>query len=110
MTLPIVFGANVDPVWHPAGAPLRLAQDAERLGLDLVTVQDHLYQPAFHDAWTLLTFMAAQTQKITVVPTVATLPLRPPAPLAKAAASLDQQIARFAHEVVPAVREALATA
>ena len=65
-----VFGVNVDPVWHPAGAPLRRAQDAERPGLDLVTIQDHLYQPEFYDAWTLLTFMAAQTQNITVVPTV----------------------------------------
>ena len=89
MTLPVVFGANMDPVWHPAAEPVRRARDAERLGLDLVTLQDHLYQPRFYDAWTLLTYIAAQTEKITVVPTVATLPLRPPAVLAKAAASLD---------------------
>ena len=89
MILPVVFGANVDPVWHPAAEPLRRARDAERLGLDLVTIQDHQYQPKFYDAWTLLTHIAAQTEKITVVPTVATLPLRPPAVLAKAAASLD---------------------
>ena len=42
MTLPVVFGANVDPVWHHATEPLRRARDAERLGLDLVTIQDHL--------------------------------------------------------------------
>ena len=41
MTLPVMFGANVDPVWHHAAEPLR-ARDAERLGLDLVTIQDHL--------------------------------------------------------------------
>jgi len=71
MTLPVVFGANVDPVWHPAAEPLRRARDAERLGLDPVTIQDHhLYQPKFYDAWTLLTYIAAQTEKITVVPTV----------------------------------------
>jgi hypothetical protein len=27
---------------------------ADRAGLDLVTFQDHPYQPAFHDTWTLL--------------------------------------------------------
>jgi len=89
MTLPILFGANVDPVWNPADGPVRRAQEAERLGLDMITIQDHLYQPAFYDAWTLLTYIAARTEKITIVPTVATLPLRPPAVLAKAAASLD---------------------
>jgi alkanesulfonate monooxygenase SsuD/methylene tetrahydromethanopterin reductase-like flavin-dependent oxidoreductase (luciferase family) len=89
MTLPILFGANVDPVWNPADGPVRRAQEAERLGLDMITIQDHLYQPAFYDAWTLLTYIAARTETITIIPTVATLPLRPPAVLAKAAASLD---------------------
>lgn len=89
MTLPLLFGANVDPLWHPVDAPLRHALAAERLGLDLLTVQDHPYQAAFHDAWTLLTFLAGRTERITLVPTVATLPLRPPAILAKSAAGLD---------------------
>jgi hypothetical protein len=47
--------------WRSAAEPVRRAQDAERLGLDLVTIRDHLYQPVFHDAWTLLTYIAAQT-------------------------------------------------
>ena len=89
MTLPVLFGANVDPVWAPPDAPLRHALAVERLGLDLVTVQDHPYQPAFYDAWTLVTYLVARTERVTVVPTVATLPLRPPAMLAKSAASLD---------------------
>lgn len=89
MALPVLFGANVDPLTHPVDGPVRHAQLAEQLGLDLVTVQDHPYQPAFHDAWTLLTYLAASTSSITVVPTVAALPLRPPAMLAKSAASLD---------------------
>jgi alkanesulfonate monooxygenase SsuD/methylene tetrahydromethanopterin reductase-like flavin-dependent oxidoreductase (luciferase family) len=46
--------------WRSAAEPVRRAQDAERLGLDLVTIRDHLYQPVFHDAWTLLTYIAAQ--------------------------------------------------
>ena len=89
MTLPILFGANVDPIWQPVDGPVRQARAAEELGLDLVTIQDHPYQSRFYDAWTLLTYLAAQTERVTLVPTVATLPLRPPAVLAKSAASLD---------------------
>lgn len=89
MPLPVLFGANIDPLADPIGQPVRQALLAERLGLDLLTVQDHPYQPAFHDAWTLVTYLAAVTSEITVVPTVAALPLRPPAVLAKSAASLD---------------------
>jgi alkanesulfonate monooxygenase SsuD/methylene tetrahydromethanopterin reductase-like flavin-dependent oxidoreductase (luciferase family) len=54
-----------------------------------VSVQDHPYQPAFLDAWTLLTAIATATEDIGVFPNVANLPLRPPAMLARAAASLD---------------------
>jgi alkanesulfonate monooxygenase SsuD/methylene tetrahydromethanopterin reductase-like flavin-dependent oxidoreductase (luciferase family) len=89
MTLPVLFGANVDPLWQPADLPVRHAAAAERLGLDLVTIQDHPYQAAFYDTWTLLTYLAGRTERITFVPTVATLPLRPPAVLAKSAATLD---------------------
>ena len=72
-----MFGADVDPVWQSPDGPVRRAQDAERLGLDLITIQDHLYQPRFYDAWTLLTYLVARTENVTVVPTVAALPLRP---------------------------------
>ncbi|MFJ8027735.1 LLM class flavin-dependent oxidoreductase [Streptomyces sp. NPDC096311] len=89
MTLPVLFGANVDPVWGEGDQPLRYALQADRDGLDLVTVQDHPYQQAFHDTWTLMAFLAARTERVTFVPTVANLPLRPPAMLAKAAASFD---------------------
>src|SRR5688572_7682846 len=73
-----------------ADAPLLLiAQEAERLGLDYVAVQDHPYQRRFVDTWTLLSMIAAGTERIGLFPDVANLPLRPPAVLAKAAASLD---------------------
>lgn len=87
--LPILFGANIDPLWKDDADPVGRALDADDAGLDFVTIQDHPYQQAFHDTWTLLTFIAARTERITVVPTVACLPLRPPAMLAKSAASLD---------------------
>jgi alkanesulfonate monooxygenase SsuD/methylene tetrahydromethanopterin reductase-like flavin-dependent oxidoreductase (luciferase family) len=89
MSLPVLFGANVDPVWADPGQSLRLTQQVEKAGLDLVTIQDHPYQAAFYDAWTLISYLAGATRTVTFVPTVANLPLRPPAMLAKSAASLD---------------------
>ena len=89
MPFPVLFGVNIDPTWHDPLLPTRLSQHAEQLGFDLITVQDHPYQPAFFDTWTLITHLAAQTSTVSFVPTVANLPLRPPAMLAKAAASLD---------------------
>jgi alkanesulfonate monooxygenase SsuD/methylene tetrahydromethanopterin reductase-like flavin-dependent oxidoreductase (luciferase family)/iron-sulfur cluster repair protein YtfE (RIC family) len=68
---------------------LELAQFADRLGLDLLGVQDHPYQPNFLDMWTLLSTVAGITERLRLVPDVANLPLRPPAVLAGAAASLD---------------------
>ena len=77
---------NADPV----GGAVQVARAAERAGVDLVTVQDHPYQRRFDDTWTLLTWMAARTERITLLPNVACLPLRQPAVLAKAAATLDR--------------------
>ena len=73
-----------------ADAPLlSIAQEVERLGLDYIAVQDHPYQRRFVDTWTLLSMIAATTSRIGLFPDVANLPLRPPAVMAKAAASLD---------------------
>jgi alkanesulfonate monooxygenase SsuD/methylene tetrahydromethanopterin reductase-like flavin-dependent oxidoreductase (luciferase family) len=62
---------------------------ADELGLDLVGVQDHPYQRRFFDTWTLLSYLAGRTRRVRLVPDVVNLPLRPPAVLAKSAASLD---------------------
>lgn len=62
---------------------------AERGGLDLVGIQDHPYQRRFLDTLTLIADLAARTSRIRFFPDVANLPLRGPAMLAKAAASLD---------------------
>ncbi|GAB2856887.1 hypothetical protein GCM10022221_65590 [Actinocorallia aurea] len=83
------FGAFLTPQNRDPQSPVRLAQAAEAAGLDLVTFQDHPYQPGFLDTWTLLSWVAAQTERITVSGNVLNLPLRPPAVLARAAASLD---------------------
>lgn len=68
---------------------LSIAQEAERLGLDYIAVQDHPYQRRFVDTWSLLSMIAATTSRIGLFPDVANLPLRPPAVMAKAAASID---------------------
>jgi alkanesulfonate monooxygenase SsuD/methylene tetrahydromethanopterin reductase-like flavin-dependent oxidoreductase (luciferase family) len=65
------------------------AQRIEGLGFDLIGVQDHPYQRRFHDTWTLMSVIAARTEHVRIFPDVVNLPLRPPAVLAKAAASLD---------------------
>jgi hypothetical protein len=86
---PLRFGAFVTPVNEPATQPVELAVAAEDAGLDLVTFQDHPYQARFHDTWTLLSFVAARTERVMLSANVTNLPLRPPAVLARAAASLD---------------------
>ena len=68
---------------------LSIAREAERLGLDYIAIQDHPYQRRFVDTWTLLSMIAATTSRIGLFPDVANLPLRSPAVLAKAAASID---------------------
>jgi alkanesulfonate monooxygenase SsuD/methylene tetrahydromethanopterin reductase-like flavin-dependent oxidoreductase (luciferase family) len=84
---PIRFGVFLTP--EATDRPLRNAVVADEAGFDLVGVQDHPYQRRFFDTWTLLTAIAMRTERITVFPDVANLPLRPPPMLAKAAASLD---------------------
>ncbi|MEU6412560.1 LLM class flavin-dependent oxidoreductase [Microbispora sp. NPDC046933] len=85
----LAFGTFLTPQNQDPQGPVRLAQVSEAAGLDLVTFQDHPYQPGFLDTWTLLSWVAARTERITVSGNVLNLPLRPPAVLARAAASLD---------------------
>lgn len=84
---PIKFGYFLLPTI--SGDLISTAQEVERLGLDYVAVQDHPYVPGFVDTWTLLSVIAGATSRVTLLPDVANLPLRPPAVLAKAAATLD---------------------
>lgn len=86
----LLFGVFVTPVAQPAMQAVELAMVADRAGLDLVTLQDHPYQPRFYDTWTLLSYVAARTKDIRVSGNVLNLPLRDPAMLARAAASLDR--------------------
>ena len=62
---------------------------AERTGFDLVGIQDHPYQRRFLDTFALIADLLARTSRLRFFPDVASLPMRPPTMLAKAAASLD---------------------
>jgi alkanesulfonate monooxygenase SsuD/methylene tetrahydromethanopterin reductase-like flavin-dependent oxidoreductase (luciferase family) len=86
---PIQFGNFLIPDATRPLQPVEQAVRADALGIDLIGIQDHPYQWRFHDTWTLLTAIAMRTERVTVFPDVANLPLRPPAVLAKSAASLD---------------------
>src|SRR6478672_8487409 len=86
---PLEFGYFLVPDASGYARLIETAQQVDRLGLEMVAVQDHPYQPRFFDTWTLLTAIAVQTTRVRVFPDVVNLPLRPPAMLAKAAASLD---------------------
>jgi alkanesulfonate monooxygenase SsuD/methylene tetrahydromethanopterin reductase-like flavin-dependent oxidoreductase (luciferase family) len=68
---------------------LEVARQIETRGLDWIGIQDHPYQRRFVDTWALLGAIAAATTRVGFFPDVANLPLRPPAIMAKAAASLD---------------------
>jgi alkanesulfonate monooxygenase SsuD/methylene tetrahydromethanopterin reductase-like flavin-dependent oxidoreductase (luciferase family) len=86
---PLLFGTFITPVNTPAQAPVQFAQLSEQLGYDLATFQDHPYQAAFADTWTLISYAAAKTERIHLSGNVLNLPLRQPAVLARSAASLD---------------------
>ncbi|MGW3788600.1 LLM class flavin-dependent oxidoreductase [Micromonospora chokoriensis] len=85
----LVFGSFVTPGAGDPDRTVGLAVLTEQVGLDLVTFQDHPYQPAFLDTWTLLSFVAARTNRVHLAANVTNLPLRPPAVLARSVASLD---------------------
>ncbi|MCC9192144.1 LLM class flavin-dependent oxidoreductase [Arthrobacter sp. zg-Y916] len=87
---PLRFGSFITPLASAPQFPVDLALLSEELGLDLVTFQDHPYQPQFLDTWTLLSWVAARTSRIHVSGNVLNLPLRQPAVLARSLASLDR--------------------
>ncbi len=83
------FGVSVEPLAGEVESIRRVVRAADREGLDLVGIQDHPYQRRFLDTWTLISTLVPLTGRVRFFPDVANLPLRPPAMLAKSAASLD---------------------
>ena len=85
----LVFGVSVVPLAEPPEFALEVTRAAEEAGLDLVGIQDHPYQRRFLDAWTLIATLVPAAERVRFYLSVANLPLRTPAMLTKAAASLD---------------------
>ncbi|SNT65606.1 Flavin-dependent oxidoreductase, luciferase family (includes alkanesulfonate monooxygenase SsuD and methylene tetrahydromethanopterin reductase) [Asanoa hainanensis] len=81
------FGSFLVP--DAASPLLATAREIEQRGLDWIGVQDHPYQRRYVDTFTLMSAIAAATTRVGVFPDVANLPLRPPAIMAKTAASID---------------------
>jgi alkanesulfonate monooxygenase SsuD/methylene tetrahydromethanopterin reductase-like flavin-dependent oxidoreductase (luciferase family) len=84
-----LIGLSLVPDASQLRRTIELTERADRLGLDLVGVQDHPYQRRFADTFALLGHLLARTERIRAFPDVANLPLRPPAVMAKHAATLD---------------------
>jgi alkanesulfonate monooxygenase SsuD/methylene tetrahydromethanopterin reductase-like flavin-dependent oxidoreductase (luciferase family) len=86
---PIQFGISFVPATESLDRARELVHAADEVGLDLVGIQDHPYQRRFLDTWSLIPALLAETKRVSFFTDVANLPLRPPAVMAKAAASLD---------------------
>lgn len=86
----VSFGISVNASAADGADPVADARHAEELGFDIVTVTDHLpgRRPT-HETWTLLTWIAAATERIRIGTNVLGLPYRHPAVTAKMAASLQ---------------------
>jgi alkanesulfonate monooxygenase SsuD/methylene tetrahydromethanopterin reductase-like flavin-dependent oxidoreductase (luciferase family) len=85
----IEFGVFIEPAARSADQVVALSVLAEDAGYDLVSYNDHPYSPRSLDALALMSFVAARTGRVRLAGNVLSLPLRPPAVLAQAVASLD---------------------
>jgi len=86
----VQFGFFLDPTIGNPDRTLEVARILDDLKFDLIGIQDHPYNGRHFDALALSAVILGQTKQIRVFPDVANLPLRPPAMLAKQAATLDQ--------------------
>ena len=87
----VLFGLNVPASAAPGSDPVALARAAEDLGFDFVSTADHPCgdQPTY-ETWTMLSWIAAHTSRITVATRVLGVPYRNPALVAKMAETLDR--------------------
>ncbi len=85
----IEFAYFLSPDADDPDGVVETARLADRLGYDLLGIQDHPYQRRHLDSLALAGVILASTERVRVFHAVANLPLRPPAVFAKAAATLD---------------------
>lgn len=94
---PITFGLSLIPSVDRLQEMRKLAQAADAVGLDYLAIQDHAYNPEFFDVWTLITYLAAETERISYFPDVADMQLRPPTVLAKGGRFAERAVRRSDH-------------
>ncbi len=85
-------GVGVTVSTAPDGDPVAEARDAEALGFDVVSVHRDVLSgpPPSLETWTLLTWLAARTTTVRLLPNVLALPNRHPAVVAKMAETLSR--------------------
>ena len=85
------FGVSIVPSASGRSDPVAEAQRCEGLGFDLLSIWDHPHgeRPSF-ETWTLLTWIAARTSRVSLATNVLGLPFRLPVLTAKMAESLDR--------------------
>lgn len=88
LTKPGLIGLAVTPMAARSEQALAEAQLADTHHADLVSVNDELWVPEHVEALTLLTTLAARTDRVAVLSNVVSLPVRPLVLLAKITASL----------------------
>ena len=88
---PLTFGLGIPAAPEPGFDPVAYGRLAEELGYDFLSVSDH---PAdtdgSYEAWTVLSWIAASTSRITLASRVLGVPYRPPAIVAKMAETFDR--------------------
>lgn len=85
----LIFGIDVPAA--TLGNPIAMARQAEALGFDFVSANDHVLGPEpRYEGWTLLSWLAASTSRIRVASRVIGLPYREPVLLAKMAETFDR--------------------
>ncbi|MBO2464115.1 LLM class flavin-dependent oxidoreductase [Actinomadura violacea] len=84
-------GLNVSTSAAPGADPVARAREAERLGFDFVSASDHpcTAHPTM-ETWTMLSWIAAATSRITIATRVLGVPYRNPAMVAKMAETFDR--------------------
>jgi alkanesulfonate monooxygenase SsuD/methylene tetrahydromethanopterin reductase-like flavin-dependent oxidoreductase (luciferase family) len=87
----VLFGLDVTTSAAPGADPVDVGVRAEALGFDFVSASDHPSSghPTL-ETWTLLSWIAASTERIQVATRVLAVPNRPPPIVAKMAETLDR--------------------
>ena len=89
MSVPrVVFGFGAHHGIDEGPALVRAARQADRAGLDLVSLSDHPYFGARLDAYAAVGFVLGRTERLTALANVTNLPTRPAPMLARTVTSL----------------------